>query len=72
VRCACVYCGVCSLRVQIEHVISRARGGSNRVSNLTAAGAPCNPEKGARPVEEFKLLHPRTALCLAVRLSSPG
>jgi 5-methylcytosine-specific restriction endonuclease McrA len=50
---ACAYCGVCNVALQIEHVSSRARGGSNRVSNRTLACVPCNTEKGARPVEEF-------------------
>jgi hypothetical protein len=50
---ACAYCGVCNVPLQIEHIISRARGGSNRVSDLTLACVPCNTEKGASPVEEF-------------------
>jgi hypothetical protein len=48
---ACAYCGVCNVPLQIEHMISRARGGSNRVSNLTMACVPCNTDKGAGPVE---------------------
>jgi hypothetical protein len=48
---ACAYCGVCNVPLQIEHMISRARAGSNRVSNLTMACVPCNTDKGAGPVE---------------------
>jgi 5-methylcytosine-specific restriction endonuclease McrA len=50
---ACAYCGVCNVPLQIEHIVSRARGGSNRISNLTLACWSCNTEKGARPIEEF-------------------
>ncbi|MEA3099106.1 HNH endonuclease, partial [Caballeronia mineralivorans] len=39
--------------LQIEHILARARGGSNRVSNLTLGCAPCNIGKGARDVREF-------------------
>ncbi len=50
---ACVYCSKKDTPLQIEHVIPKARGGSNRVSNLTLSCGPCNTKKGARPVEEF-------------------
>lgn len=39
--------------LHIEHVISQAGGGSHPVSNFTMACVPGNPDKGARPVEEF-------------------
>lgn len=51
-RC-CAYCGVVDVPLQVEHIVPRARGGSNRFSNLTLACELCNREKGARPVEEF-------------------
>jgi 5-methylcytosine-specific restriction endonuclease McrA len=51
-RC-CAYCGVTTVPLQIEHIVPRARGGSDRVSNLTLACEGCNQEKGAQPVEVF-------------------
>jgi len=39
--------------LQIDHIVARSRGGSNRESNLTLACEPCNQDKGARPIEEF-------------------
>lgn len=51
-RC-CAYCGAVDVPLQIEHIVPRARGGSNRFSNLTLACEPCNQGKGARPIEEF-------------------
>jgi 5-methylcytosine-specific restriction endonuclease McrA len=50
---ACAYCGVVNVPLQIEHIVCKARGGSNRESNLTLACQPCNQEKGAQPVEVF-------------------
>ena len=49
----CVYCGVSNTRLQVEHIIPRARGGSNRASNLTLACAPCNVRKGNQTAEQF-------------------
>src|SRR5215475_2417904 len=37
----------------MEHLIPRARGGSNRVSNLTLACEPCNVKKGTQTAAEF-------------------
>jgi len=49
----CAYCNAENVLLQIEHIIPRARGGSDRVSNLTLACRECNQSKGARSVEEF-------------------
>ncbi|MET9518543.1 RNA-guided endonuclease IscB [Streptomyces sp. NPDC002994] len=52
-RRACAYCGAAGVPLQIEHIHPRARGGSDRVANLTLACRPCNQAKGAMPVAEF-------------------
>jgi 5-methylcytosine-specific restriction endonuclease McrA len=49
----CAYCGAEGVPLQKEHIVPRARGGSNRVSNLTLACAPCNQQKGSRTAAEF-------------------
>jgi 5-methylcytosine-specific restriction endonuclease McrA len=49
----CAYCGTAQVALQIEHVIPRVRGGSNRVSNLTIACEKCNQKKGTRTAAEF-------------------
>jgi len=49
----CVYCGIENVPLQVEHIVPRARGGSNRVSNLTLACEPCNKKKGNQTAEEF-------------------
>jgi hypothetical protein len=49
----CVYCGKQHIPLQIEHLIPRGRGGSNRVSNLTLACAVCNQQKGSQTAAEY-------------------
>ncbi len=56
---ACAYCGATDVPLNLDHIVPRARGGSNRVSNLACACVPCNEEKGARPVEEFLAGRPK-------------
>ena len=49
----CVYCNKTDVPLQIEHIHPRAKGGSDRVSNLALACESCNQRKGARDVAEF-------------------
>lgn len=49
----CVYCGKSGVVLNVEHIIPKARGGSNRVSNLAIACVQCNQKKGAMPIEDF-------------------
>ena len=42
----CAYCAKKDIPLEIEHIIPKARGGSNRISNLTLACQPCNTKKG--------------------------
>ena len=49
----CAYCGAENVPLEVEHIIPKARGGSNRVSNLTLACRGCNQEKGSRTAKEF-------------------
>jgi 5-methylcytosine-specific restriction endonuclease McrA len=49
----CAYCGKSGLPLQIEHIIPKSRGGSNRISNLTLACEPCNKKKDKRTASEF-------------------
>lgn len=53
----CVYCGVTDVPLEIEHLIPKRRGGTNRVSNLALACHPCNQTKGARTATEFGFPH---------------
>ena len=49
----CSYCGASQVPLQLEHIVPRSRGGSNRPSNLALACEPCNARKGTRTAQEF-------------------
>lgn len=49
----CAYCKATSVPLQVEHIISKARGGTDRLSNLTLACGPCNQQKGTQTAAEF-------------------
>jgi 5-methylcytosine-specific restriction endonuclease McrA len=52
-RRKCVYCGKKDIPLEIEHIIPKSRGSSDRVSNLTIACSECNQGKGNQTAEEF-------------------
>ncbi|MFB8789181.1 MAG: RNA-guided endonuclease IscB [Potamolinea sp.] len=49
----CAYCGATDTQLEIEHIIPKSKGGSNRVSNLTLSCTKCNQKKGNKPIEQF-------------------
>jgi len=49
----CAYCGKTGVPLEIEHIVSRSRGGTDRVSNLTISCHECNQKKNNRTAEEF-------------------
>ena len=49
----CAYCDATGVPLQVEHIHPKARGGTNRVSNLTLACKACNERKDALPLEVF-------------------
>jgi 5-methylcytosine-specific restriction endonuclease McrA len=53
----CAYCQQSSNKLQVEHLIPKSRGGSDRLSNLVLACETCNQQKGDRTAEEFGFLH---------------
>jgi 5-methylcytosine-specific restriction endonuclease McrA len=58
----CRYCGAVpepeheghpNKGMQLDHIVPRAKGGSNAASNLVVACCLCNSNKGARDVGEW-------------------
>ncbi len=49
----CTYCVKENIPLQIEHIIPRAKGGSNRVSNLCLSCEKCNLAKGTKDIKDF-------------------
>jgi 5-methylcytosine-specific restriction endonuclease McrA len=52
-RRKCAYCGRTGVPLEVEHIVPRIRGGTNRVSNLTLACTTCNRSKGKCTAGEF-------------------
>lgn len=53
----CAYCHTSGVPLQIEHLIPKSRGGSDRASNLVMACDGCNKRKGSQTAEEFGYTH---------------
>lgn len=49
----CAYCGVTNTPLQVEHIHPKAKGGTNRVSNLCLACDSCNKKKVTQEIEQF-------------------
>ncbi|WP_204103994.1 MULTISPECIES: HNH endonuclease, partial [Spirulina sp. CCY15215] len=49
----CSYCNAENIPLQVEHIHPKAKGGTNRISNLCLACGPCNTKKGTKDVNVF-------------------
>jgi len=49
----CAYCRKSDTPFEVDHILPRSRGGSNRISNLCLACHSCNQEKGNQTAAEF-------------------
>lgn len=49
----CTYCSAENIPLEIEHLVPKSKGGSNRLSNLTLACRKCNETKSNKPIEQF-------------------
>ena len=63
-RHRCFYCGEQTKKLTLDHIIPTSRGGTNRVSNLTAACIKCNQQKDNQIPEEFLADNPEKLLQL--------
>ncbi len=53
----CAYCGNTNVPLEVEHIVPKSRGGTDRVSNLTISCRNCNLKKGDKTAEEFGYPH---------------
>ncbi|PTD94009.1 paclitaxel/taxanoid biosynthesis susceptibility protein TS1 [archaeon SCG-AAA382B04] len=53
----CAYCGKGGVPLEVEHIVPKSRGGTDRVSNLAISCHKCNQEKSDQTAEEFG--HPK-------------
>ena len=49
----CAYCDRENVPLEVEHIVSKARGGTDRVSNLTLSCRRCNEKKGTKNIRDF-------------------
>lgn len=67
----CAYCGAENVPFEVEHIVPRAKGGSNRISNLTLSCHRCNELKGSRDVREFLAHDPARLARLLTQAQAP-
>ena len=67
----CAYCGIENVPFEMEHIVAKSKGGSNRVSNLCLSCHSCNQAKGNKPVEEFLKKKPEILKRILAQAASP-
>jgi 5-methylcytosine-specific restriction endonuclease McrA len=71
----CAYCGETGVRLTLDHVVPRSRGGDSVWENVVTSCAPCNLRKGDRLLEESKMVLHKTPRpptpALFIRLAAP-
>lgn len=67
----CAYCGATNVPLQIEHMTPRARGGTNRISNLCLACEACNTAKGTQDIRVFLSKKPELLTRLLAQARTP-
>ena len=67
----CAYCDAKDVPLNLDHAHAKARGGSNRVSNLVLSCVPCNAKKAARDIREFLARDPARLTRIEAQLKLP-
>jgi len=67
----CVYCDKKDTPLEIEHIHTKSKGGSNRVSNLTLACNACNLAKGNQDIKDFLVQKPDILKRILSRAKQP-
>ena len=67
----CAYCDAKNVPLQVEHILARAKGGTNRVSNLTIACDPCNDAKGTLDIKVFLAKDPERLKDILAHAKAP-
>jgi 5-methylcytosine-specific restriction endonuclease McrA len=67
----CAYCDAQHIPLEIEHIIPRAKGGSDRASNLTLACRPCNLKKGCQDIQLFLANNPKRLARIKTQARQP-
>jgi 5-methylcytosine-specific restriction endonuclease McrA len=68
----CAYCSAENVPLQVEHIHPRAKGGSNRISNLTLSCEKCNTKKGTKDVKDFLKKDPKKLESILKQAKKPA
>lgn len=66
----CAYCSAEGTRLEIDHIIAKSLGGTDRVSNLTICCRDCNSKKSNASLQEF--LKDKPELCSKILSQAKG
>ncbi len=67
----CAYCGAKEVPLQVEHITPRAKGGTDRVSNLCLACEKCNVAKGTQDITVFLAKKPEGLKLILAQAKAP-
>lgn len=67
----CTYCKAENIPLQVEHIHPKARGGSNRISNLCLACEKCNLKKGTQDLKDFLSKKPDLLKQIRIQVKRP-
>jgi len=67
----CAYCSATAVPLEIDHVVAKTRGGSDRVSNLVIACRACNLAKGDTALETFLADRPEVLARIQAERKAP-
>ncbi len=67
----CAYCGKKDIPLQVEHIQPRARGGTDRISNLCLACEGCNLAKGTQDIKDFLRKKPEVLKRIQAQAKAP-
>ncbi len=67
----CTYCSKENIPLQVEHIVPKAKNGSNKVSNLCLACEKCNSLKGTQSIEQFLAKKPSLLKTILAQAKKP-
>jgi len=67
----CVYCGKENVPLNIEHIVPKSKGGTDKVSNLAITCIACNQKKSDKPLEVFLAKKPELIAKIKRQLKAP-
>jgi 5-methylcytosine-specific restriction endonuclease McrA len=67
----CAYCGKSDVPLQVEHIQPKAKGGTDRVSNLCLACQKCNQKKGTQQITTFLKKKPEQLAKILAQAQAP-